>query len=62
MAHILLNSAVAVLIATAFLTTAIAALRSQDRAFQKVPVKANRRYHPNADTIKETENRVTVNI
>jgi len=48
MAQILLNSAVAVLIATAFLTTAIAALRSQDRALQKMPVKANRRHHPNA--------------
>ena len=47
-AQILLNSAVAVLIATAFLTTAIAALRSQDRAVQKVPVKANRRHRPNA--------------
>ncbi|MBB3391371.1 hypothetical protein FHT82_004143 [Rhizobium sp. BK275] len=48
MAQILLNSAVAVLIAAAFLTTAIAALRSKDRALQKVPVKANRRHHPNA--------------
>lgn len=48
MAQILLNSVVAVLIATAFLTTAIAALRSQDRAVEKVPVKANRRHHPKA--------------
>ncbi|MDR6668369.1 hypothetical protein [Rhizobium sp. 1399] len=48
MAQIFLNSAVAVLIASAFLTTAVAALRKQDRAFQKVPVKANRRRHPNA--------------
>jgi hypothetical protein len=48
MAQIFLNSAVAVLIASAFLTTAVAALRSQDSAVQKVPVKANRRRHPNA--------------
>ena len=48
MAQIFLNSAVAVLIASAFLTTAIAALRSEDRAVQKVPVKTNRRHHPNA--------------
>ncbi|EJJ25470.1 hypothetical protein [Rhizobium sp. CF142] len=48
MAQIFLNSAVAVLIASVFLTTAVAALRSQDRAVQKVPVKANRRRHPNA--------------
>ncbi|MBB3411743.1 hypothetical protein FHT87_005706 [Rhizobium sp. BK316] len=48
MAQILLNSAVAALIAAVFLTTAIAALRSQDRALQKVPVKANERHHPNA--------------
>jgi len=48
MAEILLNSAVAVLIATAFLATAIAALRSRDRALQKVPVKVSGRPHPNA--------------
>ncbi|MBB3594593.1 hypothetical protein FHX08_004997 [Rhizobium sp. BK529] len=48
MAQILLNFAVAVLIATAFLTTAIAALRGQDHAVQKVPIKTNRRHHPNA--------------
>jgi hypothetical protein len=47
MAQILLNSAVAVLIAAAFFTTTVAALRSQDRV-QKVPVKVNRRHHPNA--------------
>ena len=48
MAQILLNSAVAVLIATAFLATTIIALRSQDRVVQKVPAKAGRRHHPNA--------------
>ncbi|MFC5760818.1 hypothetical protein [Rhizobium sp. GCM10022189] len=48
MAQIFLNSAVAVLIASAFLTTAVAALRSRDRAVQKVPVRAGRRHHPNA--------------
>lgn len=48
MAQIILNSAVGILIASAFLTTALAALRNQGRAVQKVPVKANRRHHPNA--------------
>ncbi|MBB3658718.1 hypothetical protein FHX15_003978 [Rhizobium sp. BK650] len=48
MAQTLLNSAVTVLIATAFLMTAIAALRNQDPAVQKVPVKAKRRHQPNA--------------
>lgn len=48
MAQILVNAAVAILIATAFLTTAIAALRGQDRALEKVPVKASRWHHPNA--------------
>jgi hypothetical protein len=47
MAEILLNSTVVVLIASVFVTIAIAAMRSPDRAAQKVPVKANRR-HPNA--------------
>lgn len=48
MAPIFLNSAVAILIASAFLTMAIAALRSHDRAIQQVPVRANRRRNPNA--------------
>ncbi|MBW9054143.1 hypothetical protein [Rhizobium mesosinicum] len=48
MVQIFLNSAVAVLIASALLTTAVAALRSQDRSVQKVPVKANGRRHQNA--------------
>ena len=48
MAQIFLNSAVAILLASAFLTTAIAALRSHDRAVQQVPVRANRRRNPSA--------------
>jgi hypothetical protein len=48
MAQILLNSAVVVLITSAFLTTAIAALGSRERAVQKVPVRPNRRHRPNA--------------
>ncbi|MBB4218254.1 hypothetical protein FHT79_005473 [Rhizobium sp. BK212] len=39
MIQIFLNSLVAVLIASAFLTTAITALSSQDRSLRKVPVK-----------------------
>ena len=46
MAQIFLNFAVAILIA-AFLTTTVAALYGQDRAVQKVPVKANGRRRPN---------------
>lgn len=48
MAQIFLNSAVAILLASAFLTTAIAALRGHDRAVQQVPVRANKRRNPNA--------------
>jgi hypothetical protein len=48
MAQILLNSAVAILIASAFLTTAIAALRNRDSAMQKVPVRIRDRRHPRA--------------
>ncbi|XAZ23357.1 hypothetical protein LVY75_31935 [Sinorhizobium sp. B11] len=48
MAQIFLNSAVAILLASAFLTTAIAALRSHDRAVQQVPARANKRHNPNA--------------
>jgi hypothetical protein len=47
MVQIILNSAVAVLIAVAFLTTAGAALRGDERAVQRVPVKAKRQRHPN---------------
>ena len=47
MAQIILNSAVAVLIASAFLTTAIAALRNAERSMQKVPVNVKARRHPN---------------
>ncbi|TCU16441.1 hypothetical protein EV132_105193 [Rhizobium sullae] len=45
MAQIVLNSAVAILVAAAFLTTAIAALRGADRRLQRVPVKAKTK-HP----------------
>lgn len=48
MAQIFLNSAVAVLIASAFLTTAISALRNEDRAMRKVQVKVRTSRHPNA--------------
>ena len=48
MAQIFLNSAVAVLIASAFLTTAISALRSEDRSMRKVPVKVRTPRHPHA--------------
>jgi hypothetical protein len=47
MVQIILNSAAAVLIAVAFLTTAGAALRGDERAVQRVPVKAKRQRHPN---------------
>ncbi|WP_172599242.1 hypothetical protein [Rhizobium leguminosarum] len=48
MGQIFLNSAVAILIASAFLTAAISALRGEDRSLQRVPVKAPRRHPPNA--------------
>jgi hypothetical protein len=47
MAQIVLNSAVAVLVASAFLTTTVVALRNADRSMQKVPVKVKARQHPN---------------
>ncbi len=47
MAQIILNSALAVLVAAAFLTTTAAALRGEDRAVQRVPVKARNKRHPN---------------
>ncbi|WP_454852681.1 hypothetical protein [Rhizobium binxianense] len=46
MASIVLNSAVAILIASAFLMTAVAALRNAERSMQKVPVKVKARQHP----------------
>ncbi|EJZ20917.1 hypothetical protein NE852_21145 [Rhizobium sp. Pop5] len=48
MVQIFLNSAVAVLIASAFLTTAISALRGKDRSPQKVPVRVPARQHRSA--------------
>ncbi|MBB2749504.1 UNVERIFIED_ORG: hypothetical protein GGI57_000170 [Rhizobium aethiopicum] len=48
MGQIFLNSTDAILIALAFLTTAISALRGQDRSPQRVPVKIPPRRHPNA--------------
>ena len=39
MAHIFMNSAVAVLIALAFVTSAISALRTEEGAARKVPVR-----------------------
>jgi hypothetical protein len=48
MAQIFLNFAVAVLIASAFLATAISALQSEDRSMRKVPVKIRASRHPNA--------------
>lgn len=46
MTQIILNSAVAILIAAGFVTTATAALRGESRAMQKVPVRARTRRHP----------------
>lgn len=46
MAQIILNSALAILVAAAFLTTTAAALRGDDRAAQRVPVKARNERHP----------------
>ena len=45
MAQLILNSAVVVLVASAFLTTAIAALR-ESRPMQKAPVKVKARHRP----------------
>ncbi|MGO7590557.1 hypothetical protein [Rhizobium leguminosarum] len=54
MIQIFLNSLVAILIASAFLTTAISALSSKDRLLRKVPAKIGRSRFghsdiPNAD-------------
>ncbi|MBB3135154.1 hypothetical protein FHS26_002895 [Rhizobium pisi] len=46
MAQIFLNSAVAVLIASAFLMTAMSALRNEGRSLRKVPVKVRAQRHP----------------
>ncbi|ACI57082.1 hypothetical protein GGI64_003360 [Rhizobium leguminosarum] len=48
MGQIFLNSAVAILIGLAFLTTAISALRGEDRSPQRVPVKIPPRRHQKA--------------
>lgn len=48
MAQIILNAALALLVAVAFLTTTAAALRGDDRAAQRVPVKAGNKRHPNS--------------
>jgi hypothetical protein len=47
MAQIILNSAAAILITAAFFTTAAAALRTGNRAMQKVPVRVRDRHYPN---------------
>jgi hypothetical protein len=47
MAQIILNSAVAILVSTAFIVTATAALRGATPAMQKVPVSARGRQQPN---------------
>ncbi|MBX4925569.1 hypothetical protein [Rhizobium binae] len=47
MAQIFMGSAVAVPIALAFVTSAISALRSEDRAAQTVPVRIPARGHRN---------------
>ncbi|WP_280179101.1 hypothetical protein [Rhizobium sp. 18055] len=43
MAQIILNSAAAILLAAAFVTTLAAALRSQNQALQKVRVRVRNR-------------------
>lgn len=47
MAQIVLNSAVAVLVASGFLTTTVVALRNADRSMQKIPAKVKARRHSN---------------
>ncbi|MGM5057416.1 hypothetical protein ACD589_22400 [Rhizobium sp. 814_E9_N1_1] len=49
MIQIFLNSLVAALIASAFLTTAISALSSGDRSLAKVPARVRKQRHPNTD-------------
>lgn len=47
MAQIILNSAVAILVAASFIVTAAAASRRQTQAMQKVPVRVRDRQQPN---------------
>ncbi|MGO7214069.1 hypothetical protein ACC817_15990 [Rhizobium ruizarguesonis] len=49
MTQIFLNSLVVVLIASAFLTTAISALSREDRSLRKVPARVRTQRHPNTD-------------
>lgn len=49
MTQIFLNSLVAVLIASAFLTTAILAFGSEDRSMRKVPAKIWTQRYKNTD-------------
>lgn len=49
MIQILLNSLVAVLIASAFLTTAISALSANDLSLRKVPARVRPQRRPNTD-------------
>ncbi|MBY2917036.1 hypothetical protein [Rhizobium leguminosarum] len=49
MIQILLNSFVAVLIALAFLTTAISALSTDDLSLRKVPARVRPQRRPNTD-------------
>lgn len=49
MTQILLNSLVAVLITSAFLTTATSALSGENRSLRKVPAKVRTQRHPNTD-------------
>lgn len=47
MAQVLLNSSVAILIAAAFLGTALAAIRNETQAMQRVPVRIRQRHQGN---------------
>lgn len=47
--QIFLNSLVVILIASAFLTTAISALSREDRSLRKVPARVRTHRHPNTD-------------
>ncbi|QJX07374.1 hypothetical protein [Rhizobium brockwellii] len=49
MIQILVNSFVAVLIASAFLTTAISALSTDDLSLRKVPARVRPQRRPNTD-------------
>ena len=47
MAQVLLNSSVAILITATFLGTALAAIRNQTQAMQRVPVRIKQRRQGN---------------